>query len=378
MTTTTARAEKQSTFPVGTLILFLILLIGVWAAIIRYSQGLGAATNLTDDRPWGLWIALDVMSGVALAAGGFTLAAVVYIFRMKKFYPLIRPTLLTSYIGYLLAAGAILFDLGRPDRFYHPFFFWNHHSVMFEIAWSVIIYLSILTVENSQIVLEKYKLHRLLRIVRKITIPVVILGIIISTMHQSSLGGLFLLVPDSMHPLWYTSILPILFYISAIMVGLAMVIVESIVSAKAFGREVELDLLSEIGKWLPYVIGVYLLFNLGNLLVTGKIGLIFEGSIASVFYFVEIVGGVIIPLILLTRPHIRNSSAGLLNTALLIVFGVVLNRFNVLFFGQGGIFYAPTWQEFAVSAGLVALGILLYIFAAKNFPVFGQHAVEGH
>ncbi|MCB9078467.1 MAG: Ni/Fe-hydrogenase cytochrome b subunit [Anaerolineaceae bacterium] len=375
MATTTIKSSKQATLPVGSIILWIILLIGVWAAIVRYSQGLGS-TNLADSRPWGLWIAFDVMAGVALAAGGFTLAAIVYIFRMKRFYPLIRPTLLTAYLGYLLAAGSILFDLGRPDRFYHPFFYWNHHSVMFEIAWSVILYLSILTVENSQLVLEKFRLHALLRIVRKITIPVVIAGIIISTAHQSSLGGLFVLVPNQTHPLWYTPILPVLFYISAISVGLAMVIVESTLSAKAFDRPVESHLLSEIGSWLPTMLGLYLLVNLGNLAVSSKLGFIFEGSLASFMYLAEIIIGVVAPLILLSFASIRNDSARLFQSALLVVFGVIFNRFNVLVWGQNGAFYVPNWVEFAVTAGLISLGTLLYIFAVKNLPVYTDHTPE--
>ncbi len=378
MATTTMKMERRSGFPVGTLILWIVVLVGVWASIIRYSQGLGASTNLADSRPWGLWIGFDVMAGVALAAGGFTLAAVVYIFRLKRFYPLLRPTILTAFLGYILAAGSILFDLGRPDRFYHPFFFWNHHSVMFEIAWSVISYLTILALENSPLVAERFKLKGLLRFLRRIVIPVVILGIIISTLHQSSLGGLFLLAPQRMHPLWYAQILPILFFVSAVMVGFAMVIVESTLSAGAFRHRLELNLLSEIGSWLPYIIGLYLILNLGNLAVTGKLGLLFEGSFASTLFLVEIGIGVILPLVLLLIPTIRNSAGGLFISALLIVLGVILNRFNVNAFGQGGAFYAPTWMEFAITAGLISLGVLLYMFAVKNFPVLGQHATDAH
>ena len=376
MATTTLKSEKRSVsvFPMGTVILIIIVLIGAYATVVRYSQGLGAATNLNDSRPWGLWIGLDVMSGVALAAGGFTLAAIVYIFRIKELYPLIRPTILTAFLGYLLAAGAILFDLGQPTRFWHPFVFWNHHSVMFEIAWSVITYLTILSIENSPLVAEKFKWKWLLRILRMITIPVVILGIIISTMHQSSLGGLFLLAPQRMNPLWYTALLPLLFYVSAIMVGLAMVIIESTFSANAYGRPSEINLLSKIGGWIPYVLGLYLILNLGNLLISGKFGLIFTSGAASILFLIEIVGGVIVPLILLAMPKVRRDSRGLFTSAMLIAGGVVLNRFNVMFFGQGGTFYAPSWMEFAVSAGLIAVGILIYMFTVKFFPVFEQHA----
>lgn len=372
------RSGRRSTFPAGTLVLIFLVLLGVVAAVIRYTQGLGAATNLSDRIPWGLWIGLDVMSGVALAAGGFTMAAIVYIFRLKRFYPLARPAILTAYIGYILAAGAILFDLGRPERFYHPFFYWNTHSVMFEIAWSVMTYLVILTIENSQWVAERLKWKWALALVRRLLIVVVVLGIIISTMHQSSLGGLFLLAPQRLHPLWYTAILPILFYLSAIMTGLAMVIIESSLSSSAFGRKPETPLLREIGKWLSYALAIYLVVNLGNVLVSGKFGRMFEGSTASLFYLAEILLGVVLPMALLFMPKFRQSRYWLFRSALLVVLGVVFNRFNVLFFGQGGVLYNPTWIEFAVSAGLISLGVLVYMFVAKNFPVLGQHAHEDH
>ena len=375
MATATHKSEKRSVsvFPMGSLILGVVVLIGIYAAVIRYTQGLGAATNLNDSRPWGLWIGLDVMSGDALAAGGFTLAAIYYIFRLKEFAPLIRPTLLTAFLGYLLAAGAILLDLGRPGRFWHPFTNWNIGSVMFIVAWCVLTYMIILSVENSQIFLEKFQWNGLLSIVRKITIPVVILGVIISTMHQSALGGLFLIVPHRLHPLWYTPLLPTLFYISAIMVGLAIVIIESILSANAYGRPLEINLLSKIGGWIPYALSLYLVLNLGNLLISGKLGLIFTSSTASILFLIEIVGGVILPLILLLMPKVRRNSRGLFISAVLIAGGVVLNRFNVMFYGQGGAFYAPSWIEFAISAGLISIGLLLYMFTVKFFPVFDQH-----
>lgn len=373
MTPVAARPIRRAPLPVGTFLLVLIVLIGAVAAFIRFSQGLGASTNLRDDVPWGLWIGLDVMSGVALSAGGFTMAAVVYVFRLKQYYPLVRPALLTAFIGYLLAAGAILFDLGRPDRFYHPFIFWNHHSVMFEIAWSVISYLTILGIENSQLALERLRLKALLGLVRRLIIVFVILGIIISTLHQSSLGGLYLLVPQKMHPLWYTPIIPILFYISAIAVGFSMVIVEATLTAAAFHRKQETHLLSGIGGWLPWILVVYLAVLLGNLLFSGKIGLLFMPGLAALFFWVELIVGVLAPLAILAQPKLRRDHGWLFVGALLVTAGVVINRFNVIFWGQGGVVYAPTWIEFAVSAGLISLGVLLFMVGVKYFPVLDQH-----
>lgn len=380
MATSAATVKTQrAAFPLGSLMLWVLVLIGAYAALIRYTQGLGAITNLSDARPWGLWIAFDVMSGVALSAGGFTMAALVYIFRIRRFYPLLRPTLLTAYLGYLLAAGAILFDLGQPARFYHPFFFWNHHSVMFEIAWCVITYLFVLTIENSQLALERLGWRSLLGFVKWITIPVVILGVILSTMHQSSLGGLFLLTPYRLNVLWYTPILPLLFYISAIMVGMAMIIFESTLSAKAFGRPIELHLLSEIGGWLVYVLGLYLILKLGDIIVSAELGLMFNGSAASISMLLEVGLGVVIPLITLAMPGLRRRSGPLFTSAGLIVLGVVMNRFNVCYVAHNeNVIYLPTWGEFAVTAGLTALGVLVYMFAVKNFKVLDYHPAKAH
>jgi Ni/Fe-hydrogenase subunit HybB-like protein len=377
--TATIRTQPRVGFPVGTAVLWLLVVFGAIAAILRFTQGLGAITNLSDARPWGLWIAFDVMSGVALSAGGFTLAAIVYIFRIKRFYPLLRPTLLTAFLGYLLAAGAILFDLGQPTRFYHPFFFWNHHSVMFEVAWCVLTYLFVLTIENSQLALERLGWSSLLRFVHWITIPAVILGIVLSTMHQSALGSLFLLTPYRLNILWYTPILPVLFYISAIMVGMGMIIFESTLSAKAFNRPVELHLLSEIGRWLVYVLGLYLTLKVGDIAVAGELGSLFNFSPASQLMLAEISIGVVAPLAILSNPSMRQRGGPLFTAAAMVVFGVVLNRFNVCYVAHNeNVVYLPTWGEFAVTAGLTALGVLLYIFAVKNFKVLDVHPARAH
>lgn len=364
---------RRRAFPLGTLILFGLVALGAVAAVLRYSQGLGASTNLSDDVSWGLWIGFDVMGGVALAGGGFTMAAIVYIFRVKRFYPLARPAILTAYVGYILAAGSILFDLGRPERFHHFLIFRNVHSIMFEVAMSVFSYLIVLTVENSQWVAERIRWKWWLGVLRRILLVFIVLGIIISTLHQSSLGALFLMSPHRLPALWYTPILPILFYVSAIMVGMAMVIFESLLSASAFRRKPEMHLLSELGGWLRYALGFYLLLKAADIVIGGEVARLFTSGAASLFFWLEVVFGVIVPLILLSSPRVRQNRVLLFRSALLVVLGVLLNRFNVLFFGMGGVFYAPSWAEFAVSAGLTSLGILMYMFAAKYFPVLDQH-----
>lgn len=367
------RANRTTSWPIGTLILVGLVVLGVVAAVIRYSQGLGASTALTDRVPWGLWIGLDVMSGVALAGGGFTMAAVVYIFRVKRFYPLLRPAILTAFVGYILAGGSILFDLGRPERFYHFLIYRNIHSIMFEVAMSVFSYLVVLAIENSQWAAERLKLRWWLRILRYLLPIAIVAGIIISHLHQSSLGALFLMARHRLSELWHTPIMPILFYLSAVMVGFAMVIVESLLTSSAFRRKPEMRLLSELGGWLRYALGLYLALKVVDVLVRGQTGLLFTQGWASAFFWLELIIGVIVPLALVLQPGVRRNRIWLFRAALMVVLGVILNRFNVLFFGQGGVFYAPTWVEFAVTASLTSLGILIYMFAAKYFPVLGQH-----
>ena len=222
------------------LVFLALMAAGFYATVVRFTQGLGRSTNLSDHFPWGIWIGFDILVGVGLAAGGFTIAATVYIFGIERFRPILRPTILTAFLGYLLVIAGLMADLGRPWAIWHAIIMWNPHSVMFEVAWCVMLYTTVLALEFSPVVLERFRLHRTLRVIRAVTVPLVILGVVLSTLHQSSLGSLFLIIPGRMHPLWYSNIIPFLFIISCVAAGLAMTIVESFLSSRAFGREVEL------------------------------------------------------------------------------------------------------------------------------------------
>jgi Ni/Fe-hydrogenase subunit HybB-like protein len=184
---------------------YLLLSLGAVVTVVRFTQGLGAVTNLSDRFPWGLWIGFDVLCGVGLAAGGFTITAIVYLFNVKRFEPIVRPTVLTAFLGYLLVVVALLFDLGRPWNLWRPLIMWNPSSVMFEIAWCVTLYTTVLALEFSGMVFEKLGWKRAQRIQRGFTIPLVVAGVLLSTLHQSSLGALYLIVPGKLHSLWYTA-----------------------------------------------------------------------------------------------------------------------------------------------------------------------------
>ncbi len=236
-----------------------ILAAGAYATWVRFSQGLGASTNLSDKYPWGLWIGFDILCGVGLAAGGFTITSAVYILHLEKLRPIVRPAVLTAFLGYMLVICGLMFDLGRPWNIWRAMVWWNPHSVMFEVAWCVMLYTTVLALEFSPVLFERLKWPRALKIVKMVVVPLVGLGFILSTLHQSSLGSLYLILPTKLHPLWYSPLLPVLFWLSAIAAGLAMVIFESGMSARAFGRALEFDLLQGVSKVMVLFLGIFLM-----------------------------------------------------------------------------------------------------------------------
>jgi len=366
------RPEKPAGFPIGTAILSAIALLSLPVFIIRYLYGLGAVSNLSDGRPWGLWISFDLYSGVALAAGGFTLAGAVYIFNQKKYYPVVRPAILTAFLGYQLVILALLVDLGQPWYIWHAFINWNIHSPLFEVAVCVITYTTVLALEFSPAVFERLNWHIPLKVIRAIQIPLVITGVVLSTLHQSSLGTMLLMMPNSLSALWYTPILPLLFLFSAVAVGPAMAIFESTLSTKVFGHKLSLDILAGLGRVIPYILGLYLLLKIVDLMVAGELGLAFSWSPYSLLWWAEIIIGVILPILLFSLPTVKQSRKLLFWTAILVIIGLIINRFNVSLLAlepRPGTSYFPHWMEFAISAGLIADALLIFMAANRVLPI---------
>jgi Ni/Fe-hydrogenase subunit HybB-like protein len=350
-----------------------IMLAGAVATWVRFTRGLGASTHLSDSFPWGVWIGFDVLCGVGLAAGGFTLTAAVVLFHLERFRPILRPTVLTAFLGYVLVIVALLFDLGRPYRIWHPLVMRNPHSVMFEVAWCVMLYTGVLALEFSPIVFERLRMPRPQRILHMISVPLVILGVLLSTLHQSSLGSLWLILPEKLHPLWYTPLLPVFFFFSALGVGLAMVILESHLSGRAFGKRLEIDLLADLARVFVAVQAVYLVWRLQDLAGRGALPLAFSGTLAGTLFLVEIALGAVVPMVLFAMPRIRRSETGLFCGAALAVAGFVLNRLNVSITGLEagtGVRYFPSWMEIAVTMSIVAAGFAVFGLAARHLPIF--------
>jgi len=353
-----------------------VILLGLYATVIRFARGLGASTNLSDDFPWGLWVGFDVLCGVMLAAGGFTLTACVYIFNLQRFRPIVRPTVLTAFLGYALVVVALLFDLGRSYRIWHPLVMWNPRSVMFEVAWCVMLYTTVLSLEFAPVVFERLRLEKPRKILRAISIPLVIGGVLLSTLHQSSLGSLYLIVPDKLHPLWYTPLLPVFFFLSAIAIGLAMTIFESSMTSKHFGKQLELPLLRDLGRALVVVLLVYTVLRLQNLYHRGALKLVLQGGYETRLFLLEVLLGLLAPIVLLLIPRARRSAGGLYLAAVLTILGFITNRLNVSITGMevsAGVRYLPKWTELAVTAAIVAAGFAVFGLAAKYLPIFDDH-----
>jgi Ni/Fe-hydrogenase subunit HybB-like protein len=355
-----------------------ILLCGMYSAYLRIFHGLGGSTNLSDKFPWGLWVGFDVVGGVALAAGGFTLVAMVHIFNIKTYRPVLRPAILTAFLGYCLVVVGLLFDLGRPYNLWHPMVMWNPHSVMFEVAWCVMLYTTVLFLEFLPMVFEKFGFHKPLEWIHKISVPLMIVGVLLSTLHQSSLGSLFLIVPEKEYTLWYSPILPLLFFISAIGGGLAMTIFESWHSSRAFGRALELPLLASMGRVLAVVMSVYLWIRFIDLAQRGALSALGQNRIETWLFLLEI-GLMLGATILLYQRKVRMSPGALYVCAVMMIFSMVANRLNVAITGleaSSGTHYVPRWSELAVTFSIIALGFAIFRVIAEYFPVFEAHSDE--
>ncbi|MEJ5329888.1 MAG: Ni/Fe-hydrogenase cytochrome b subunit [Desulfobaccales bacterium] len=354
-------------------ILYLLVMLGAVSALIRLFFGLGATTNLSDAYPWGLWISFDVLAGVALAGGGFTMAAIIYIFNLKKYEPLLRPAKISAFLGYLLFIIGLTLDLGQPWRIWHPMIMWNPQSVLFEVAWCVMLYTTVLGIDVLIMALERFKKEKLVRFLREIYLVLVVAGIILSTLHQSSLGALYLLMPEKMSDLWASQAIGPLFFVSAIIGGMSMIIIESLLSARAYGRQPEMNILPDFARGLSIVLIAYFAMKVTDIYARGVTVLAWGRP--NFFFLVELVGTVGLPALLLSLPAVRRSEKGLLTGAGIAAFGVVFNRFNVSLTSYGGyreFSYFPSFFEIIITLSLVAGGILLFDFLTRNLPVYHE------
>jgi Ni/Fe-hydrogenase subunit HybB-like protein len=369
--------------PISPLLVILALLAALATAIfvVRIFTGWGLVTNLNDNYGWGLWKGFNTLVGIALGASGFTTAFAVYMLGNEKFHPVARTAVLIGILGYLSSVFSLLIDLGHPDRIIFPIVFWNPESPLFEVAWCVMLYLTVMIFEFSPAVLNRLGLKSAEGFAHDAVIPLVIGGTVLSCLHQSSLGSLFLNVPDQLDPLWYTPMLPLFFLMSAIYVGPAVVIAGSTFASRALGRGLAPDILSSLAKVIPYLLGAYLLAKILELLIAGDFHLLFDGTRASGLFLLEMSVGVILPMLMLLSSRVRESVNWRLLASLMVIAGLMLNRVEVSIISWSRPFDAPSYWphplEYGFTIGLWAGLALVFYLVALYFPVFGEHG-DGH
>lgn len=356
---------------------FLMVLVGAaaLASAVRFIFGLGATTNLNDLYPWGLWISFDVVTAVPLAAGAFTIGVVAHVCHIKKLEPLVRPAIVTGFLGYSLVCVGLLLDLGQPQRGPYVLFNWNVHSPMFEVSMCVMAYTTVLFLEFLHPVSERFGWHIPLRLLRTLELPFAIIAAMISTLHQSTLGTFFLIAVDKLHNLWYNPLLPLQFWLSAIFTGLSIVIFEASLVHKYMGQPDESDLLATLTKIIPWIMGIYMLVKVYALAFLSH-GTLFDRPVLTVLFSVEMIVGVLIPFAMFLTKRIRTDKQMQLRAASLVIAGLILNRFNVSMFAMhqpGQPVYFPNFIESVVTIGIIAAHILFFVLVAKYFPIFEHH-----
>lgn len=358
-------------------ILGFMTLIGVAAGIARLFAGLGMTTSLSDSVSWGIWIGFD-FTMIALAGSGFTIAFVGHILHLHRFEAAVRPAL---FAGFLLYTGVLLIlvlDLGRPDRFYNFMLFWNVHSPLFEISLCVLLYTTVLIIEVSPDILGYLGWNRLRRIPVAIMPVACILGVTLSTLHQSTLGTLYVNMPHRLHPLWYTPFLPVLFFTSAVMAGLSVAILAYRLAQRVNHTEEDLGLCSGLSIGVAGAGVLYLVFKIALLWWEGEQALLLVADSVTVAWLAEIVLGVVIPLILLLTPQLRRKSITLWVAPLLVVVGVGMNRFNATLTGQtppwaGSTAYTPHLLEWLSTIGILSGVALAWYVAMRLLVNLKQH-----
>lgn len=367
----------------------IILAVGLVLTAARFFGGLSTVTNLDNNNPWGVWIGFDLLCGVALAAGGYVTSAACYIFGLKRFHSAVRPAILTAFLGYALVVFALNYDVGRPWRLPYPLFFsQGTSSLLFEVGLCVFLYLNVLFIEFTPAALEWLGLNRARSIVVKLTLLLTIFGVVLSTLHQSSLGALFLIAPSKLHPLWYSGYLPVYFFISSIFAGMSMVIFEGSLAHRYLHDKMDETHLSEsngvalgFAKAASFVMMGYLGIKLVGLAIDNNWHHLFTGW--GMWFLLELLGFVALPAFMYAVAA-RDKNVKLVRTAsVFAVLGVIFNRLNISLIAfnwhlPAAQRYFPSWMEIATSIFIVTIGITVYRFVTAQMPVLYEHPDYKH
>ncbi|MBL7180229.1 MAG: sulfate respiration complex protein HmcC [Pseudomonadota bacterium] len=387
--TKTPGPEAKSVFSAFDLVAGIIMLVGGILTVLRFTGGLGAVTHLDDNNPWGFWIGFDLLCGDALAAGGCVTSAACFIFGLKRYHSAVRPAMLAAFLGYALVVLALVYDVGRPWRLPYPIFIsQGTSSLLLVVALCACFYLFVLAIENTPAVLEWLGWRKARNLLVKLTLALTIFGVILSTLHQSSLGALFLIAPSKLHPLWYSAYLPIYFFISSMFAGMSMVIFESTLAHRFLRPKMDQAHLAAsshvtfgFGKAAAFVMAGYVMIQFTGLAADNDWGLLI--SPWGMWYLLELIGFVALPAFVYAI-GVRERNIRLIRwAALWTVLGIFLNRLNVCLIAFNWQLpadqrYFPKWMEIATTIFIVTIGIVAYRFIATRMPILYEHPDYQH
>ena len=359
-----------------------VILLGAVLVFIRFKDGLASVTNLSQEFPWGIWIGFDVITGVAFAGGAYVVTFMVYVLGLKKYRPIVRATVLNGLLAYIFYAGCLLLDVGRPWNVFNPFIgnAFGVGSIMFLIAWHFMLYIFACIVEFSPAVAEWLGMERAKKILGGLTLGAVIIGITLSTLHQSGLGALFVMAKGKLHPLWYTEFLPALFFVSSIFAGLSMVIFEGTISHKVFADQMgrahkssHNSIVLGLSKVCAVTMFVYL-FMVALVLVHNQ-NMPYLDSPMGVWYLTEVIGFVLVPMLLFVQGYRRSSTALVRIASILAIIGIILNRLNVsviAFKWYEPVRYFPSWMEIEVTLAVIFIEIWIFRWIVRRMAILND------
>ena len=373
-----------SNFPKITLwrtIAALIFALGAWASYLRFVKGFAVATNMSDAQPWGIWVGVATLCGVGLSAGGFAIAGAVYLLGMARYRPISRAAVLIAFLGYLSVCAGYAWELGLPWNFWHPLVMWNRRSVLFEVVWCIMLYTTVLIFEFAPALIEQLPYaglkQWLLKRHHKIVIALVLVGVLLSSMHQSFLGGLFIIFKGKMYPLWYSNYQTTLFYLSAIPAGMALVIMALYLSVRSLNARVDLRILNEISRIITPMLMIFALFRFVDLARQEVLGYLFRPVVETAYFWLEIGLFIALPIVLFNLPRMRKTPIGLYWASAATIAGFMVHRVNVSINSlerATQAHYVPKWTEMAVTVMLVTAGVVAFRYLVLHFDIFPRQA----
>ena len=354
-----------------------IFAAGLWATYLRFFAGWRAATNLSDGQPWGIWVGVATLCGVGLSAGGFAIAGAVYLLGMERYHAISRASVMIAFLGYLSVVAGYAWELGLPWNFWHPLVMWNRKSVLFEVVWCIMLYTTVLALEFSPALLEKIPHQRirefLLEWQHRVLIGLVLIGVLLSSLHQSFLGGLFIIFKGKVYPLWYSNYQTTLFYLSAIPAGFAMVIIALYLCHRSLGVKLDLGILKDFSRVITPLLVIFGLFRFADL-VRQCAGHYFFLPRSETFYFwLEMALFIVVPVVLFNLRKVRETPIGLYWASAITVMGFIAHRINVSITAlerATGTHYVPKWSELAVTVMLVAAAVIAFRWAVLHLKIF--------